>query len=156
MLDILVWEEDSNTVFLCDWAGAVVVTPDNGQEKRTSGTHDSDVGEHPAAVISWKSVHDLEEEGMVGNAAHGIIADTGGHGSADPCGIDKERVERSLTTIVEIDVDAAKVGENKVSNGIGALNREAIAIEGFEKPRVPEHVRGESLVFMAARLTQRQ
>lgn len=40
------------------------------------------------------------------------------------------------TYIVEINVDATKVCEHKVSNGVGTLNWEVVPIEGLEEPRV--------------------
>ena len=43
-------EEDAHAVFI-DWAGVVVVAPDETEEEGTGGGHDGDVGEGPATVV---------------------------------------------------------------------------------------------------------
>ena len=40
------------------------------------------------------------------------------------------------TYIVQVNVDAAKVVQDKVSNRISALNRVWVAVKGLEEPRV--------------------
>jgi hypothetical protein len=44
------------------------------------------------------------------------------------------------TYIVQIDVDSAKVVENKVANGIGALDGVRVGVKRLEEPRVSGHV----------------
>ena len=50
-------------------------------------------------------------------------------------------VERgSCTYVVQVNVDSTKVVQNKVSDGISALNGVRVAVEGLEEPWVSEQV----------------
>lgn len=46
----------------------------------------------------------------------------------------------SCTYIVQVNVDSTKVVQNKVSDGISALDGIRVAVEGLEKPWVSKQV----------------
>ena len=46
----------------------------------------------------------------------------------------------SCTYIVQVNVDSTKVVQNKVSDGISALNGVRVAVESLEEPWVSEQV----------------
>lgn len=95
---VFLGEENADTVFV-DWRGVVVVAPDKRQEERTSGCHDSDVGEGPATVVVGQRVDGLEEEGVAGNGAHGIVGDSGGDCAANPGWVGEKRVEAAVASL---------------------------------------------------------
>lgn len=43
---------------------------------------------------------------------------------------------QECTHIVQVNVDATKVVQHEVSNGVGALDRVGVAVECLEEPRV--------------------
>jgi hypothetical protein len=73
VLAVLVREQNPYAVLLGQRALAVVVPPDNAQEKGSSGAHDCDIRQDPAAVIPRQGVNDLQEKRMLRNASHGIV-----------------------------------------------------------------------------------
>ncbi|KAH9872774.1 hypothetical protein J1614_005168 [Plenodomus biglobosus] len=135
MVVVLVGEEDAHAIVV-EGLRIVVVAPDDAEEERAGRGHDGDVWEWPAAVVVGQRVDGLEEEGVAGNGAHGIVGDASGQGSTDPGWVGEERVKAAVASIVEINVYAAKVVEHKVSNGIGALDGVWVAVEGLEEPGV--------------------
>ena len=84
---------------------------------------------------------------MAGNCAHGIVGDTGGNCAADPGWVGEKRIEAAIaslrmlaswwltgaryTYIVQVNVDSAKVVQNKVSNSISALDGVRVAVKGL-------------------------
>lgn len=70
----------------------------------------------------------------MGNGAHGIVGYACWDGTADPSGIRKERCKRTLAAIIKINVDSTIVREDKVADGVGALNGVRVTIKGLEKP----------------------
>lgn len=91
-------EENANTVFV-DGRRVVIMAPDKRQEKWTGRCHDGDVGEGPATVVVGQRVNGLEEEGVAGNGAHGIVGDSGGDCAADPGWVGEERVEAAVASL---------------------------------------------------------
>jgi len=95
---VFLGEENADTVFV-DWRGVVVVAPDKRQEEGTGGCHDGDVGERPATVVVGQRVNGLEEEGVAGDGAHGIVGDSGGDCAADPGWVGEKRVEAAVASL---------------------------------------------------------
>lgn len=95
---VFVREEDAHTIITLR-ACVVIVSPDDAQVKRPGGCHDSNVWKRPAAVVVCERVDSLEEEGMAGNGAHGVVRDTSWDGTAKPCGVCEERVETTVTSL---------------------------------------------------------
>lgn len=110
VLNVFIWEEHSYAIFFRHWSSAIVVSPYDGKEEGSGGAHDGDVREHPASIIAWERVDYFEEEGMVGNASHGVVRDTCGHCSAHPGRVDQERVETSLAPLFLLDSDLQASG----------------------------------------------
>ena len=73
---------------------------------------------------------------MLGHGAHGVVADACWYCAADPGRVGEKRVEAAIAAIVEVNVDTAVKCEHEVANGVCALDREAVAVEGGEKPGV--------------------
>jgi len=73
---------------------------------------------------------------VLGNRAHNIVADSSRDCSTDPSWVAKERVETTVTAIVEIDVDSAVEMENEVADRVSALNGIKVRVEGYEEPGV--------------------
>lgn len=48
----------------------------------------------------------------------------------------EEGIERTIATVVEINIYATKVVEYEVADRVGALDRIGVGVEGFEKPVV--------------------
>lgn len=70
---------------LLGWPFVVqVFFPDNAQEERTRAVHYGDVWHEPIPVVASKGVDYRVEEGVSGDRAHGIVADSRGNGTADP------------------------------------------------------------------------
>jgi hypothetical protein len=59
-----------------------------------------------------------------------------GYCAADPGWVGEQRVETAVAAVIKIDVDPAIEGEHEVSDGVGALDGEAVAVEGREEPGV--------------------
>ena len=62
-----------------------VFFPNHRQEQRSSRIHHCNVRQDPMPVVCLQRVHDLQEEGMLRNRAHGVVGDSSGFRSADPC-----------------------------------------------------------------------
>lgn len=73
MFRIFVWKENTQSVFVCKLAGAVVMSPDYAKEEGSRGGHDGDVWEEPGTVVSGEGVNDFKEERVVGDAAHYVV-----------------------------------------------------------------------------------
>lgn len=115
---------------------ADVLLPDDGQEEGAGAVHDGDVGHAPVAAVGLEGLDDAQEEGVLGDGAHGVVADARGDGEAQPGGVAQERVKTAVAAIVKVNVDAAVVGEHEVADGIGALDGERVVVEGLEEPGV--------------------
>jgi hypothetical protein len=150
MVVVLVGEEDADSV-VANGVAVIIVSPNYAKEERARGGHDGDVWHDPPTVVIWKRVDGLEEEWVAGDRAHGVVGNTSGCRTADPCWVGEERVEAAIaslramlaivrasqvggTYIVQVYVDSAKVVQHKVSYRVGALDRVHIAIKGLEKP----------------------
>ena len=95
---VLFGEQDAHAL-LVDGAGVVVVPPDQTEKQGARRGHDGDVGQRPAAVVVGQRVNGLEEEGMAGNGAHGIVGDARGNRAADPCWVGEERIEAAVASL---------------------------------------------------------
>jgi len=73
---------------------------------------------------------------MLRNGPHSVVADSCGQGATCPGWVAEEGVEATVAAVVEVDVDAAVVGEDEVTNGVGALDGEVVAVEVGEGPGV--------------------
>ena len=110
--------------------------PHHAEEKWASGGHDRDVGKDPLPIRSGQGFDDPQEERVLRRRAHDVVADSGRDGAAEPGRVGEQRVEAALTAVVEIDVDAAVIGEDEVADGVGALDVVFVAVEGGEEPGV--------------------
>lgn len=138
-------------------AGGDVFFPDDGQEERAGAVHDRYVGERPIFVVGLKGFDDAEEEGVFGDAAHGVIGDAGWDCAVHPGRVGEERVETAVAAlvlelvfvwadrdlgkgwvayVVEIDVDAAEVGEDKVADCVCSLYVVVVGVEGVDEPGI--------------------
>jgi len=115
---------------------ANVFLPDHRKKQRTSAVHDGDVRHGPVTVIRLQRLDDTDEKWVLGNRAHGVITDSCRHCRAYPSGVAEQRIQASVTAIVEIEINTAVVRENEVPDGIGALDGKRIRIEGFKKPGI--------------------
>ena len=77
----------------------LILFPDHGKEEGPRGKHDGYVGEDPGSVVPLQAIDDAEEEGVLGNGAHGVVAYAGRGGAAHPGGIGEERVEAAIATL---------------------------------------------------------
>lgn len=73
---------------------------------------------------------------MAGNCAHCVVGDTGGNCATNPRRVGEKGVKAAIASIIQVNVDSAKVVEHKVANRIGALDGVGVAVEGLEKPWV--------------------
>ena len=73
---------------------------------------------------------------MLRDCAHSIVTYACWDGTTYPCWIGEKGVETSVAAVVEVDVDAAVEGEHEVADGIRALDREGVVVEGVEEPGV--------------------
>lgn len=112
------------------------VLPEHGEEERAGRGHNGDVGQDPAVVVALELGDDVEEEGVLGHGAHGIVGDAGGDGAAQPCFVGEERVEAALAAVVEVDVHAAVGREDEVADRVGALDGVGVVFKGLEEPGV--------------------
>jgi hypothetical protein len=113
-----------------------VLFPHDRQKQWSGTSHYTDIRQYPVSVIVCKFPNHELEERMLRHSAHRIVADTRGHCSAKPSWVAKQRVESAIAAIIQIYVYAAIVVENKVSDGIGAFNREGVGVESSEEPFV--------------------
>ena len=113
-----------------------VFLPDHREEEGARGAHDGDVGQDPLAVVALEALDHAEEERVLGHGAHDVVGDSRRDGAADPGAVGEEGVETSLAPVVEVEIDAAVVGEDEVADGVGALDRVRVGDEGFEEPGI--------------------
>ena len=73
---------------------------------------------------------------MLGDRAHGIIADASGDREADPGGVTEERIKSTVAAIIQVHIGTAVVGEDEVADGVGALDREGVIVKGLDEPWV--------------------
>lgn len=136
MSTVLIREQDPHAIHLGKVPRAVVMPPNDAQEQRPRRPHDGDVRQHPAPIILRQCIYNLQEKRMMRHAAHGVVADARRGRAPHPRRVREQGVHPTLTPVVQIEVHAAKVREDEVPDGVGALDRERIAIECFQKPRV--------------------
>jgi hypothetical protein len=132
---VLVRHEDAH-VLLARPLNIHVLLPDHREEERPRRVHDRDVRHRPVAVVARQALDHAQEERVLGHGAHRVVADAGGHGAAHPGWVREQRVQTSIAAVVEVDVDPAVEGEHEVPDCIGALDGEAVAVEGGEEPGV--------------------
>jgi hypothetical protein len=116
--------------------GTDILLPNHRQEEWAGAVHDRDVRHAPIPVVVLQGVDHSEEEWMLRNRAHGIVADARGDGEADPGWVAEEGIKAAVAAVVQIHVGPSKVREDKVAYGISALNWEWVAVEGVEEPGV--------------------
>lgn len=75
---------------------------------------------------------------MAWNRAHSIIGDTSRKSPTDPGRVGEQRVETAVASIVEVDINTSKVVQDKVTDGVGALDGVRVAVEGLEEPWVSD------------------
>lgn len=121
---------------------ADVLLPDHGEKERTRAVHDRDVRHPPVAVVGLQRLDHAEEERVLRDGAHGIVADASGDREPDPRRVAEEGVESTVAAVVQVHVGAAVVGKDEVADGIGALDREGVVVEGLEEPWI---LRGDEL-----------
>lgn len=112
------------------------MTPDDAQEERAGRGHDGDIWQDPIAVVSWERVDDTQEEGMARDRAHGVVGDASGYGPPQPGRVGQEGVEATVTAIVQVNVDATIMGQDEISDGVGALDVFLVVVKGFKEPGV--------------------
>lgn len=95
---VLVREEDADSVVALR-VSVVVVSPDYAQEEGSGGGHDGDVWQNPPAIVIWEGVDSLEEEGVAGDGAHGVVGDARGCRAADPGWVCQEGVEAAVASL---------------------------------------------------------
>lgn len=132
---VLILHEDTDPVGL---AGLVehVFFPQNRQEKRTGRVHDGDVGKQPAAVVGLQEFDNTEEEGVLRNRSHRIVGDTSRSGTTNPRRVSEKRIQAAVAAIVKVNVGSTVVGQDKVTDRVGALDGVLVAIEGVKEPGV--------------------
>jgi hypothetical protein len=95
---VLIGEENAHAI-VARRARVVVVSPYDAKIERASGCHYGNVWERPSAVVISERVDGLEEEGMTGYSAHGIVGDTSGERAAHPGGVGEERIEAAIASL---------------------------------------------------------
>ena len=76
-----------------------VFFPDDGEEEWAGAVHDGDVGELPVLVVGGEGFDDTEEEWMLRDGAHGVVGDTRGDGTVDPCRVREEWVQAAVAAL---------------------------------------------------------
>jgi len=100
---VLVWHHDAHMFQW--WSLAIDVSfPDDGQEQRACAVHDRDVWHEPIAIVIRELLYHTEKERMLGDRAHGVVADSRGSRYTKPSGIGQERVESPIAAVIKIDV----------------------------------------------------
>jgi hypothetical protein len=95
---VFIREENAHAVVALG-PGVVVVAPDETKVERARRSHDSDVGQGPAAVVVGQRVDSLEEEWVARNCAHGVVGDARGESAANPGGVGEEGVEAAVASL---------------------------------------------------------
>jgi hypothetical protein len=119
--------------------GASTSIPPSAEEDthhRARTRHDGDVREEPTPVVGLEILDELSEEGMPRGRHEKAVGDARGLSGDGDGGEAAEGAEGALAFKVEVEEDAAKVVENEVAKGVGALDRIAVAVKGREEPRV--------------------
>jgi len=130
-----------------------------GQEHGSGGEHDGWVIENPTVIESDEVVDRLGHERVPLFREHEVIGNANGYGLGEDNWEDEERVEGAEASDVQIDVHAAVVVKNEISNGVGSLDRVGVSVEGVQEPGIvlsneisrtrvcPEHVLAENNTF---------
>lgn len=98
MVVVLLRKKDPDAV-VAGGVRVVVVAPYDAEVERACRGHDCDVWEGPSAVVVGERVDGLEEEGVAGYCAHGVVGDAGGGCAADPRWVGEERVEAAVASL---------------------------------------------------------
>ena len=99
MLTVVLRHQHSQSAQLDVLAGIYILFPHDGEEQGAGRRHDGDVGQEPGTVVGLEGGGDVEEEGMVRDAAHGVVGDAGGDGAPRPGGVGEEGVEAALASL---------------------------------------------------------
>lgn len=110
--------------------------PYHREEEWAGGVHYCYVWHAPFTIIALKDVDCFLEEGVVGDGTHCVVGNSGGYGAAHPGRVGEERVETSVTAVVEVNIDSAVVGEDEIADGVCALNWIGVVIEGLDEPGI--------------------
>lgn len=110
--------------------------PDDAEEEGPGRVHDGDVWQYPGAVIGLQTFDHAEEEWVVRSRAHGIVRDARGFRASHPRSVGQKGVEPTVTAIIQINVDSAVVGQDKISDRVCALDWIWVCIKGVYEPRV--------------------
>jgi hypothetical protein len=97
-LVVLVLHENTDTARL---TGPIthILLPDDRQEKRAGGIHDCDIRQEPMAIILLQEFDDAQEEGVLGDRAHGVVGDTSWRGTTHPRGVSEERIQAAIAAL---------------------------------------------------------
>lgn len=107
-------------------------------------------------------VNGLRQEGVTFFGEDKVIGNTDRDSFWENDGVYQEWVERAQTTNVKVEVDTSVMVQNKVTNGVGALDDVFVVVEGVKKPRVvlgdefarigicPQHVFAEGRIRQGA------
>lgn len=136
------------------FAGRHVFFPEDGEEERTGGVHDRDVGEAPVAVIILELVDHVEEKRVLRGGSHGVVRNSRWFGAMEPGWVSEEGVEAAVaalkyrvsrggmyignswrqTYIIQVEVRAAEVNQNEVADSVCALDAVRVPIVGVKEP----------------------
>ena len=73
---------------------------------------------------------------MAWNGAHGVVGDAGWNCAAQPGWVLEHDIEAAVAAVVEVEVDAAVVMQDKIADRVGALDIVWVGVEGLEEFRV--------------------
>jgi hypothetical protein len=113
-----------------------ILLPHDAQEQRAGAIHDGDVRQAPVAIIRLETRYDVFVERMARRRPQRVVADARGRRAARPGGVLEEGVEGARGLDVEVEVDAAVVGEDEVAEGVDALDGVGVGGVGGEEPGV--------------------
>jgi len=154
---VLFWENDAHAaavgpVAYVSTAGHPV-SPQHAEEQRTSAAHDSNVGQKPVAIVVLDVVDHVVEKRMIRHSAHSIVGNSRRQSLAHPSRVREQRFELTVAAVVQVEVNTAVVLEDKVPNGVGALDGVRVVPESILEPLVlvvdefQAHLVGPQLVF---------
>jgi len=100
-----------------------------GQKHRSGGKHDGRVIENPRMIESDEVVYRLRHERMTSLREHEVVGNSNRFRFGEDNWVYEEGVEGAKATDVQIDIHAAIVVEDEISNGVGALNGVGVCVE---------------------------
>ena len=104
------------------------------KEHGTSGEHYGGIIQYPGMVKIDKIMNSLLKQRVVSFCKHKVVGNANGNGFWKDDRVYEKRIDWPKASDIQIDIDASKMIENKVANGVGALNRISIIVKGIEKP----------------------